>query len=245
MSGSLGNALSIFRRAIQPAEESRALSRLDKDTSIQAQMEQFRRAVDGARDIKAALRDRRVLTVIGTAMGIPEAPDRAGLASRALLSDLKDEKSVANTLSDKRWKEAAESLNLGKQGLGALRDPKVQATLLEGLKQARWRDDLDAQNKGMADALEFNERAGRAETSLDVLGDPVLRRVVTGALGLPQQIAIQSVEAQARAVDSRFKVAKLQNPAEVRRMAERYLIATASAESSSESNVLARYGFNV
>lgn len=247
MSGSLGSPLAAFRQALQPAAETRALARVAREPDLKHTMEVFRKAVERAPDIKAALRDPRVLAVIGTALGIAQASSQPGLASRALLSDLKDPKSVANTLSDKRWKEAAASLKLTTGGIKALRDPKVQATLLDGLQRARLREEQDAQTPGLGDALEFTTRASRAHNSIDVLGDAVLRRVVTGALGLPQQLAIQSVEAQARAVDSRLKVAKLQNPAEVRKLAERYLISMQGNDSTTPSNTsgLAQYGFNV
>jgi hypothetical protein len=77
----------------------------------------------------------------------------------------------------------------------------------------------------------FQGRAARARSTLDVLGDPVLRRVVTGALGLPPQLALQSVEAQARAVSARLEVARLQDPREAARIAERYVLAAAGSAS--------------
>ena len=244
----MSGALAAFRRASLPAEETRALARVAKESDLQRTMEQFRKAVVRAPDIKAALRDPRVLSVLGTALGLPDAANQPGLTSRALLSDLGDTKSVANSLPNKAWKEAAASLKLTIGGIAALRDPKVQATLLNGLQRARLREEQDAQTPGLGDALEFVTRAANAHNSIDVLGDAVLRRVVTGALGLPQQLAIQSVEAQARAVDSRMKVEKLQNPAEVKRIAERYLIGMASSDSattSSTNSALQQYGFTV
>ena len=241
----MSGALAAFRLAATPAAEASALARIGKQPDLERTMEQFRKAVAKAPDARTALRDPRVLAVIGTALGIPQAAAQPGLASRALLSDLTKDDSIANRLPDKRWKEAAASLKLATAGIASLRDPKVQATLLDGLKRARLREEQDRQNPGLGDALEFSSRAARAKNSIDVLGDPVLRRVVTGALGLPQQLAIQSVEAQARAVDSRMKVAKLQNPAEVRRIAERYLIGMAGSQAEANTSLLARFGFNV
>ena len=241
----MSGALAAFRMAALPAQESRALARIGKSPDLERSMEQFRRAVAKAPDAKAALRDPTVLAVIGTALGLPQAATQPGLASRALLSDLTKNDSVANRLPDKRWKEAAASLKLATAGIASLRDPKVQATLLDGLKRARLREEQDQQNPGLGDALEFSSRAARAKTSYDVLGDAVLRRVVTGALGLPRQIALQTVEAQARAVDSRMKVAALQNPAEVRRLAERYLIGMAGSQMEPNDSPLALFGFNV
>jgi hypothetical protein len=79
----------------------------------------------------------------------------------------------------------------------------------------------------MADAMYFIENAKDAKSTYNVLGNRVLRRVVMGALGLPDQIAIQPVETQARAVQARLKLADLQNPDKIRALAERYLMAEA------------------
>nr|WP_264185484.1 DUF1217 domain-containing protein [Roseicella aerolata] len=190
-------------------------------------MAQFTAAVEKAPDLRTALRDPRVQQVVLTALGLPDAVGQTGLVLRALTADPSDAKGLLARLPDKRWKGAAEALRLDQRGLAALRDPKVQASLAEGLKRATWRQELDATQPGLGDALLFEERAANAKTAYDVLGDPVLRRVVTGALGLPQQIVVQPVETQARAITSRLDLAKLQNPREVARLAERYVLAAA------------------
>ena len=239
------NPVLAFRQAGKAGQEARDLARIAKEPDLTRTMAQFKQAVDKAGDIKAALRDPKVLAVLGKALGLPEAADQAGLARRVLLADPADTSSLPNQLSDKRWLAMTKTLNLAKGGINSLRDPKLQATLLEGLKTARRRDQLEAQNPGVGDALLFQEKAASATTSIAVLGDPILRRVVTGALGIPQEIAVQSVEAQMRAVDRRYDIAKLQNPREVQRMAERYLTNLSLSTAASGGNTsLARYGFN-
>lgn len=227
--GGGGNAILSLRRATRAGEEARATERIAREPQIQRSMDQFRRAVERAPDARAALRDPRVMGVIAIALGMPDAANQAGLAQRALLADPKDKDALVNRLSDRRWKSAAETLKLAERGIAALRDPAVQARLAEGLARARWRENLEAEAPGLGNAVLFRERAASARNAIDVLGDPILRRVVTGALGLPEQIAVQSVEAQSRAVSSRLDVAKLQDPREVNRLAERYLMNRASA----------------
>jgi len=123
----------------------------------------------------------------------------------------------------------AETLNLAERGIEGLRDPKVQSMLAEGLRGAAWREELEQQVPGIGDAMVFEQRAATVHGPFDVLADPVLRRVVTGALGLPPELALQSVEAQARTLAARFDMAKLQNPKEVARMAERYLLSVGTS----------------
>lgn len=245
--GDVGGAIAALRLAMQPSEETKALARIATEPQQKRAMEQFEKGVAKATDIKAALKDPRVLQVITTALGIPDGASQPGLAMRALLSDPKDSSSLVNRLSDSRWKSAAEALQLGTKGLDALRDPKVQATLKEGLQRAQWQDDLEEKQTGLGDAVVFQERAAAVDGSVyAVLGDPILRRVITGALGLPESIAVQSVETQARAVQSRLDLDKLNNPKEVQRLAERYLMNTALNEddsSTSGTSILAAYGW--
>ena len=250
MSGSVGsfgaNPVLAFRQASKAAQEARDLARIAKEPDLSRTMAQFKLAVDKAGDIKAALRDPRVLAVLGTALGLPEAAEQAGLARQVLLADPANTASLPHRLSDKRWLAMAQTLNLAKNGIEGLRDPKLQANLMEGLKAARRREELEAKTPGVGDALLFQQKAAGAISSLEVLGDPILRRVVTRALGIPQEIAVQSVEAQVRALDNRFDIAKLQNPREVQKMAERYLTnLSLSTAAGGGSTGLARYGFKV
>ncbi|MFN3447150.1 MAG: DUF1217 domain-containing protein [Roseococcus sp.] len=241
--GDPGAAVAAFRRIDRPGEEARALARLAREPQQARALDQFRRAVERAPDIRAALRDPRVLSVLAVATGIPDAAGQPGLALRALLEDPANPESLVNRLPDRRWKAAAESLRLDQRGIEALRDPKVQERLADGLLRARWREELEASQPGLGDAVLFRESAARADGPYAVLGNPVLRRVVTGALGIPPQLAIQSVEAQARALTARLDLSKLQDPKEVQRLAERYLIARArEEEGGGAGNALAQFG---
>ena len=239
MPGDATSAVPALRHALAAGVEERALARLARDPQITRRLEQFTRALEKAPDLKAALRDPRVLGVVLPALGLADGVSQPGLALRALTADPKDPEGLLARLPDRRWKSAAEALNLAERGIAALRDPKVQARLAEGLRRVTWQGELDAGHPGLSDAMLFREHAASAKTAYDVLGDPVLRRVVTGALGLPQQMAVQPVETQARAIASRVDIARLQNPREVAKLAERYVMAAAGSGSTAPTSWLA------
>jgi hypothetical protein len=88
----------------------------------------------------------------------------------------------------------------------------------------------------MANAVYFSENAKTVKSVYDILGNGVMRRVVLGALGMPDQIAIQPVETQARAVLARMKLTDLQDPTKVRALAERYLMAEADKAAANSAN---------
>jgi hypothetical protein len=164
--------------------------------------------------------------VLLPALGLAGQEGNAGMVRRALLSDPEDAEGLAAALGS-TWQVAAATLGVFESGLEGLRDPAMVRRLSDAYLKYEYRSGLDAQQAGLSDALYFLESAAGAEDVFDVLGNPVLRRVVTGALGLPDEIAVQSVEAQGRAVSARLKMESLQDDRAVRRLVERYLIAAA------------------
>ena len=76
----------------------------------------------------------------------------------------------------------------------------------------------------LADALDFRERAATFKDAIGILGDPVLRRVITTALGIPQEIAFQELPAQEKAITSRLKIERLQERNFVDSLSQRYLL---------------------
>jgi hypothetical protein len=89
-------------------------------------------------------------------------------------------------------------------------------------------DMLDQQMPGLGTAILFKQALAKSPTqfdsSLKILGSALGREVVTTALGLPKQLAIQSLEAQEKAVDQRLDPSKLSDPTFVDSLVQRYLI---------------------
>ena len=85
-------------------------------------------------------------------------------------------------------------------------------------------DNLDKQMPGLGTALLFKKAATTFDTVTKVLGSGLAREVVTTALNIPKEIAIQSLGAQEKAVTHRLDIADLQNPDYVDRLVQRYLI---------------------
>ncbi|HEY4252825.1 MAG TPA: DUF1217 domain-containing protein [Roseomonas sp.] len=224
MSSSLTAAIPLFRQALDPKTEQKALDRLAKDPNINRQLAAYKTAVTQAKDLDSALKDPRVLAVLLPAMGLGDQVQNVALAQKALTSDLSDPKSLANQLTDTRWKDTATALDLTKKGLAALQDPALIDKLSSGLRDLSWRNSLDDTAPGISDALYFQDNAKNAKGPYDILGNAVLRRVVTGALGLPQEFALQPVETQAKVIQNRIDIKDLQDPKKVQKLAEQYLV---------------------
>jgi hypothetical protein len=191
----------------------------------------FRQAVATAKSVNDLLSNPAAMRVLLTANGLGDQAAYTALAKRALTSDTTDPKSLANTLPDKRWKSVVRTYDFAHKGLSIIQNPKVLDTIANAYAEVTWRQSLDAATLGLSDALAFRQQASSITSVDQVLGDPVMRRVVTTTLGLPLQIAFQPLEAQERAISIRLDISKFSKPAFVESFVQRYLIAAASSSS--------------
>jgi hypothetical protein len=83
--------------------------------------------------------------------------------------------------------------------------------------------------------LAFKAQASTITSVDQILGDPIMRTVVTTALGIPEQIAFQDIGAQEDAITSQLNVQRFQDPAFVNSFVQRYLIANSGLSSASST----------
>ncbi|MCO6419579.1 DUF1217 domain-containing protein [Siccirubricoccus sp. KC 17139] len=236
-SGDATSALLALKRAQTDTAEAKGIAAEQKDPVTITALKQFDTALAKAKDVNAALKDPRILKVLLPALGLSDQLAYPGLVQKALTADPKDTKGLLASL-DGRFKAAAQTLDLKAKGLDGLKDPATIQKLKDGFLEYQYKAGLDEQNPGLSDALYFIENAGAESNIYNILGNSVLRRVVTGALGLPDAIAVQSVEAQARAITSRLKLADLQDSRKVQLLAQRYVMARADTSAGTASSPL-------
>jgi hypothetical protein len=228
-----GNPLLALTQAEQ--DQPKKIAAQAKQPEVQRDVTAFRKAVASAKDVKSLLANPAVQKVLLTANGLADQIGSTGLVTKALMSKTSDPKSLANVLTNKAWKSTAATYDFANKGLAVLKDPKVLDTVANAYAEISWRKSLDATTPGLSDALTFRDAAAKVKNADDILGDPVLRRVVTTTLGIPQEIAYQTLDAQEKAITSKIDIKQLKNKNFVETFAKRYLIEAASASQSSSS----------
>ncbi len=241
-----GNPVLALKLAEQ--NQPKQIAAQAKTPEVQRDVAAFRKAVAGAKDAKSLLANPAVQKVLLTANGLGDQIGSTGLVTKALMSKPGDPKSLANQLANTAWRSAAATYDFADKGLAVLKDPKVLDTVASAYAEISWRQSLDAATPGLSDALTFRDTAAKVKNVDDVLGDPVLRRVVTTTLGIPQEIANQTLNAQEKAITSKVDIKQFKDKNFVETFAKRYLIQmsmNASQGSSSGSGGLAAYGLVV
>lgn len=223
--------------ALDNAEQNQTqdVAATEQQPAVQRAISQFTAAVQSATSPQQLLDNPTVMQVLLTANGLGDQTSYTALAQKTLLSNVNDPNSLANTLTDTRWKPVVQTYDFANKGLSIIQNPQVINTITNGYAEVTWRQSLDATTPGLSNALTFRQEARSVTTVDQILGDPVLRTVVTVTLGIPEQIAFQPLEAQEKAITSRLDISQLRDPHFVETFAQRYLIAAANAQGASST----------
>ena len=221
--------------------QTKDVQQQEKDPQTSHDISHFLAAVAKAPDLTTLLKDPIARNVLLTANGLGDQSDYTALATKALMSDTTKTGNLASTLSDTRWLTMAKTYDFANQGLTKLKTSGVLNTITTGYAQVKWQESLDATTPGLSAALDFRSRASTITSVDQILGDSNLRKVVTTALGIPQEIAYQPLEAQEKAISSRLDITKFKSASYVEQFTRQFLVAnqTSSSSSSSSSSIYA------
>lgn len=214
--------------ALKQAEkhEDKQIAQVKKDPIVQRELARYEKVVKEAKTVDEVLSDPIARKVFMKANGLGSYVDQVGLAKKAITSNPQDPDSVAAKLSgiNGAWLSIAKTYNFPLFGTAAIKT----TTSLEEIKTnyaAEVRlDQLDQQMPGLGSAILFKKSAAKLDNAIKILGNPLGREVVTTALGLPKQLAFQSLEAQQKAILKGIDPSKLKDEAYVDRVVQRYLV---------------------
>lgn len=211
------------------AGESKQVALVEAEPQVKRDLAQFAHALATAKTPAELLANPIVLKVLLTTNGLGDQAGNTALATRALLSDPSKPNVLVNQLADSRWLSANKTYAFATKGLAILKDPKTLAAITNGYAEVLWRTTLDKTTPGLSNALDFLKRASTIKNVDQVLGDPTFRAVLTTALGVPREIAFQTLSAQEHAISTRIDLTKFKDPKFVTEFTQRYLIAAQQA----------------
>lgn len=214
--------------ALKDAEKNGAaqIAAKAREPQIAREIDAFVKGVLKAGTVDELLADPKAMKVLLGAGGLEEFASARGLVAKALKSNPADPNSLAVRLSGTNgaWLSAAKTYKFATQGLAIVKNADTIAAVAQAYAEVRWREGLDASAPGVSSALSFKAMAANLTSPFQVLGNAVARDVVTTTLGLPKELAFQSLEAQARAITQRLDLTRLKKPAFVDAFVRRYLI---------------------
>lgn len=207
-----------------------------KDPMFKKEMETFRARVKDIKSVEEFFKDYRVLKTVLEAYGLETEIGKAGFVKKLLSGNPTDKNALINRARDPRYQELSADIRLY-LGISQLKDSLFATKVEKRLQQIRTEKSLDEQSPGIRAAMRFKVEAPRVKTPYDILGNPVLREVILTVTGLPKTIAYQTVEAQARVISARVKIAKFSDPRYIDSLIKQFLVRH-EAEANPPGNLL-------
>ena len=109
--------------------EAHQVAVISAQPEVKRDLAQFTKALAAAKTPAQLLANPSALKVLLTANGLGDQSGNSALATRALLSDPTDTKSLVTRLSDSRWLAVNKTYAFATKGLSVLRDPRPSPRL--------------------------------------------------------------------------------------------------------------------
>ena len=203
-------AFPTFQRLLRQ-DNTQALAKFEQRPTVDKEIQYFKDKAPKLQSMDDLFKDQRLLRFIASAYSLDDEVQYPARLRKVLESKLTDPNSLANKMVDPRYKEMANDLLLGDFGVVVLHTDSTINKVVNRYVQNEYEKDLGKTNPALREASYFLRKIGNIKDSLSILGDSVLRSVVTYTLDLPPQIAFQSIEKQQSLIDARIDVTKFIN----------------------------------
>lgn len=215
-------AMLIYQTLTNSREKQ--LDQLKQDPRIVKEIEYLRERVAEIETVDEFINDRRLMSFALSAFALEDEINLLGRIRKILTEPRADPKALVNKLIDPRFKELAAGFEFAEVGLAKVKNAVFLNDLIDRFYTNEFERRLGQQNPALREAEFFRRKIGEIENTFDILGDRVFRAVVTFTLGLPLEIALQSVDKQKSLIEARVDIEKFKDPKFVDDFIRRFLL---------------------
>lgn len=230
----------------QRIERERLVPPSRTNRMFQRDIDYFRENIAKATSVEALLADERLYRFVMTAYDLESQISSKGLIRKVLEGGVADEKSLANTLIDKKFRELAAGLGYAEVGDRNVRNPNFAQDVIDRFARAKLESNAGEDNIGVRLAAYFDRKGPGITSWFSILGDRALREVAFTAFDFPNEMQQTDPDKLARLFEQRMNVEDFKDPekraAFIKRFTLMYDIRNGAPGTS--SNTLALYGID-
>lgn len=229
----------------------RSLLTTARQPLVKRETEYYLATIGTIRNADDFLNNDRVYRYAMKAFGLENMSFAKAFMRRVLTEGVENPRSFANLLSDRRYREFAETFNFAALGSAATVFDRAQQPVADRYIRQTLEEQAGGQNEGVRLALYFERQAPRVTSTLGLLADPALTKVVQTVLRLPASTSALDIDRQVDIINSRLDIADLQDPAKLKKLLVRFTnlwdIQNSQSASSSGASLLlsGQRGFSV
>jgi hypothetical protein len=164
----------------------------------------------------------RLLSYALDAYGLGDQINAKALITKVLEGGVSNPKSLANTLSDSRWKAFAAAFDFAGRGASSVSSTSAVKTTTADYVEQQLESDQGAQDVGVQLALYFQRVAPTISNEYGILADPNLLEVAQTIFDLSSATSATNIDAQAKALSQLMPISDLQDPTKLQQLTERF-----------------------
>lgn len=156
------------------------------------------------------------------------------MIQQILESDKSQTGSLINKMTDARFTDFYNAMGFTSNGTQNTNfsDPAWQDQVVQRFVQQTYINDESAQNATVGVALEFRQKAPAVNTWYDILKDKNMGAFMRRVLNIPDGVVNQSLDQQVSIFKQKYDITKLQDPAEVQKLVQKYVITSDALNSA-------------
>lgn len=219
----------------------RSLALKAREPQVALETAYYAKKIGAVRSIDDFLKDTRLFKFAMTAFGLEDMAHAKGFVRKVLAEGIDDSKSLANRLTDDRFKAFVKTFNFARNGEATTASPTTREAVVERYVRQTLETSAGAEDDGVRLALYFQRTAPTVKSAYGLLADQALWTVVKTVLGFPAEMANADITKQAAAVSKRLDVASLSDPEKLGRFIARFT-AMWGAQNAQSSPILSLFG---
>ena len=203
---------------------TRSLDNVADKPLVSRETEYYLAHIEDVKSIDDFLADKRLFAYAMKAFGLSDLTYAKALMRKVLVEGIDEADSLANTLTDLRYRDFAETFNFVRYGEATtVFDRARQGTVDRYLRQTL-EEDAGAQNEGVRLALYFQRKASSITSPLSILADRALIQVVQTALGIPAATSAMDIDKQAEMIAAKLDIDDLKDPKKLAAFLTRFAV---------------------
>ena len=214
----------------------RALANTAAQPEAARETQYYKDHVGDIKSVDDLMKNSRIYNYVMKAYGLEDMSYAKAMIRKVLEGGVDDSSSLANKLSDSRFKALATAFNFVRFGEATTATSAVETDTVNNYLEQTLEESTGQQSEGARLALYFKRKAPEITSAYSILGDTALLKVVQTALNISELSSSQDIEKQADTINSMLDLSDLQDPVKLQKFILKFSATYDAANSDAASN---------
>jgi len=199
-----------------------SLARVGNQPTVKRATESYLAEIDNVKSIDDFMSNSRVYDYAMKAFGLEDMAYAKAFIRRVLTEGIDASDSMANRLTDPRFRELAETFNFERYGGTATTFTRTRQGVVDRYLNQSLELEAGNANEGLRLALYFNRKASTVTSAYGLMGDRALLKVTQVVLGFSQSTSQLDIDRQKEMIDKKLDIDDLKDPEKLDKLLTRF-----------------------